>query len=135
MGWQTAELPLSPHEDLPDLGEGLAGLRWSCGCTGIALTDRETAVLEQLAEGKSTSAAARSLYVSPQAITYHVGNLLAKFGCTSRTGVVSRAFVLGMLARTWPPRVIDRPAGQGRGHATRTCRRHVKDFNRRRTLV
>lgn len=135
MVWQTAELPPSPLNDLPDLGEGLADLRWPCGCTRIALTVRETAVLEQLAEGKSTSAAARSLYVSPQAITYHVGNLLAKFGCTSRTGVVSRAFVLGMLARTWPPRVIDRSPGQGRGDATRTCRRHVKDFNRRRTLV
>ena len=135
MGWQIAEFPPSPVQDLPDLGEGLAGLRLSCGCIRIGLTDRETAVLEQLAEGKSTSEAAKSLYVSSQAITYHVGNLLAKFGCTSRTGVVSRAFVLGMLGRTWPPRVLQHPPGQGRGHATGVCAHHVKDFNRRRTLV
>ena len=135
MGWQIAELPPSRMQSLRDLGEGLAGLRLSCGCTRIELTDRETAVLEQLAEGKSTSAAAESLYVSCQAITYHVGNLLAKFGCASRTGVVSRAFVLGMLTRTWPPRVLQHPSGEGRGRATGVCQHHVKDWTRRRTLV
>lgn len=84
----------------------LSDLVRPCGCTRVELTDREEAVLEKLAEGKSTREAAECLYVSHQAITYHVGNLLAKFRCANRTGAVARAFVLGILAPTWPPTVV-----------------------------
>ena len=69
------------------------------------LTRREADVLELVAEGMSTRDMARSLYVSPQAVTYHIGNLLAKFQCSNRAGLVARAFVTGVLLATWPPRV------------------------------
>jgi DNA-binding CsgD family transcriptional regulator len=72
------------------------------------LTPRERSVLELVAGGHSTRAIGRRLYVSPQAVTYHIGNLHAKFECGNRAGLVARAFVLGFLTTSdWPPRVIE----------------------------
>ena len=84
-----------------------------------SLTAREAQVLELLAEGHSTRTIAGLLSVSEQAITYHVGNMLSKFGCESRVGVVARAFVLGYLdSGRWPPRLVSRnPSGEGRTRA------------------
>lgn len=74
----------------------------------FVLTEREADVLVLLAAGLSTGDIARRLYVSRQAVTYHVGNLLAKLQCENRTGLVARAFVLGLLAiDAWPPRLAD----------------------------
>lgn len=89
-------------------------------------------MLEQLAEGKSSREAARSLYVSHQAITYHVGNLLAKFQCANRTGLVARAYVLGILARTWPPRLGPAPHPPT---AITECTREVKELRSSRTFL
>jgi DNA-binding CsgD family transcriptional regulator len=73
------------------------------------LTPRECEVLERIAEGESTREVASGLFVSEQAITYHIGNLLSKFGCENRAGLVARAFVLGYLdSRSWPPRLSRR---------------------------
>ena len=70
------------------------------------LTPRESQVLERIAEGESTREAAARLFVSEQAITYHIGNLFSKFGCDNRAGLVARAFVLGFLdSSSWPPRL------------------------------
>lgn len=70
------------------------------------LTPRESLVLELVAEGHSTRQMAQTLIVSEQAITYHVGNLLSKFACENRAGLVSRAFIFGYLeAFTWPPKL------------------------------
>jgi DNA-binding CsgD family transcriptional regulator len=116
-----------------DAFSDLEHLRRSCGCTLFELTDREAEVLEQLAEGKSTRTAARSLYVSDQAVTYHVGNLLAKFQCTNRTGLVARAFVLCILDRSWPPRVASRALGAKNGGEG--CWHRTKDLQHRRTFT
>ena len=128
-------LPAPAYRQHPDRPEGLAHLRHPCGCARFGLTDREEAVLEQLAEGKSSRAAARSLYVSHQAVTYHVGNLLAKFQCSSRTGLVSRAFVLGILTPTWPPTIVEPVSGRRPDSPSKPCRHEVKDLSRRRTPV
>lgn len=117
------------------ISDGLAHLCRPCGCARFDLTDRERTVLEQLAEGKSSHEAARSLYVSDQAITYHVGNLLAKFQCANRTAMIARAFVLGILSLTWPPRVIDRLGDLGTGPLPSVCRHGVKELTLRRTSV
>lgn len=70
------------------------------------LTPREALVLELVAEGLSTRRIAAILFVSEQAVTYHVSNLLSKFGCENRAGVVARAFVFGYLdPYAWPPRL------------------------------
>jgi DNA-binding CsgD family transcriptional regulator len=113
--------------------EGFVTLVRPCGCTRFELTDREEEVLEQLAEGKSSREAAQCLYVSHQAITYHLGNLLAKFQCTSRTGVVARAFVLGILAPVWPPRIV-RARGPSADEAP-GCSHGVKGLRGRRTFL
>lgn len=77
-----------------------------------ALTARECHVLELIAEGLSTRQIATTLFVTEQAVTYHVGNLLSKFGCGNRAGIVARAYVLGFLDhRSWPPRLT--PSHQG----------------------
>lgn len=84
------------------------GLTWSWPAP--SLTPREEAVLELIAAGWSTRQIAETLVVSRQAVTYHIGNLLAKFQMTNRAGLVGRAFVLGYLDdRRWPPRV---PSGE-----------------------
>lgn len=109
----------------------LVSLRRACGCLRICLTERETAVLEQLAAGKPTMAAAKSLFVSQQAITYHVGNLLAKFQCANRSGLIARAFVLGVLECTWPPRIS---VSSTSARPVEMCRHGVKEFHSDRTL-
>jgi DNA-binding CsgD family transcriptional regulator len=69
------------------------------------LTERELQVLELLASGLSTERIADALWVSPQAVSYHLGNMYAKFGCSNRAGLVARAFVGDVLdASAWPPR-------------------------------
>jgi DNA-binding NarL/FixJ family response regulator len=73
---------------------------------GPKLTPREVGVLELVAAGWSTRRIARVLSVSDQCVTYHIGNLLAKFGTENRAGLVGRAFVFGyLLTDSWPPRV------------------------------
>lgn len=70
------------------------------------LTPREEVVLEFVAAGWSTRRIADALRVSHQCITYHIGNLLAKFQVENRAGLVGRAFVFGYLASNrWPPRI------------------------------
>jgi DNA-binding NarL/FixJ family response regulator len=50
-----------------------------------ALTARELEVLRLLAEGLSNKAIADALGVSPRTINFHLDNLYAKLGVTSRT--------------------------------------------------
>jgi DNA-binding CsgD family transcriptional regulator len=125
--------PLSGGLDDDAWAGELGHLLRPCGCTLFNLTSRELDVLEQLAEGKSTITVARSLFVSHQAVTYHVGNLLAKFQCTNRTGLVSCAFVLGILDCKWPPRVARRP--KDARHSARRCGHRLKELQRRRTHI
>jgi DNA-binding CsgD family transcriptional regulator len=70
------------------------------------LTIAEGTVLELIALGESSQDIATILYRSKQDVDYHVGNLILKFDARNRTGVVSRAFVLGMLSVSWPPHTV-----------------------------
>ena len=125
----TSSFPTPPREVA--WADDLGCLHHGCGCLTVDLTEREAEVLEQLALGRSTGAAAHRLYVSHQAVTYHVGNLLAKFQCDNRTGLVSRAFVLGVLDRTWPPRVT--APVPGASPMSKGCRHQMKGRRRTRT--
>jgi DNA-binding NarL/FixJ family response regulator len=72
---------------------------------GPDLTRQETRVLELIAAGLSTKDAAVVLCVTAKDVDYHISNLISKFDATNRTGVVSRAYVLGYLhGGIWPPR-------------------------------
>ena len=53
--------------------------------------------LKLLSEGYSTCEIAEELCYSEQAISYNIGNLMRRFGCTNRTEMVSRAHEVGVL--------------------------------------
>ena len=72
----------------------------------LYLTQQESRVFELIARGLSSQQVRARLNMSRQAVDYHVGNLISKFGAQNRTGAVSRGFVLGFLtADKWPPQV------------------------------
>ena len=53
--------------------------------------------LRLVARGLSTAEIAQELNYSEQAITYHLGNLMRRFGCSNRTEMVSRAHEAGVI--------------------------------------
>lgn len=58
---------------------------------GADLTDREFAVLELAAQGRTNSSIARTLGVSPRTIAKHLEHVYRKLGVTSRAAAVHRA--------------------------------------------
>jgi DNA-binding CsgD family transcriptional regulator len=58
---------------------------------GADLTDREFAVLELAAQGRTNSSIARALGVSPRTIAKHLEHVYRKLGVTSRAAAVYRA--------------------------------------------
>jgi DNA-binding CsgD family transcriptional regulator len=83
----------------------------TCPCPDPVLTDSERRVLVGVAAGLSTREIAAMLFVSRQAVAYHIGNLLRKFQAGNRAGLVSKAFVAGVLSTDgWPPYVTAKAA-------------------------
>lgn len=67
-------------------------------------TNSELRVLLLVALGLPSREIAERLWVSRQAITYHIGNLFMKLRAESRAGLVARAYAVGILAPgVWPP--------------------------------
>ena len=79
---------------------------------GLVLNTRQAEILEHLATGARTNRIAAALYLSPQAVSYHITQMLTQFAVESRTGLVARAYHYGVLdVNQWPPRVSnDAPA-------------------------
>ena len=70
------------------------------------LTPAELRVLQLVAIGLTSREIAERLWVSRQAVTYHIGNLFMKLRADSRAGLVARAYANGVLSPgTWPPAV------------------------------
>jgi len=61
------------------------------------LTSRETAVLEQMAKGKSSKEIARALEISPQTVKNHISHVFSKLGVTDRTSAVLIALRHGWI--------------------------------------
>ncbi|MFG2086349.1 MULTISPECIES: response regulator [unclassified Spirillospora] len=68
-------------------GRSADGARWH-----EQLTEREGDVLRLMAKGRSNAEIARELYVSPQTVKTHVGNILAKLQARDRTQAVILAY-------------------------------------------
>ena len=62
------------------------------------LTDRETEVLRQLAEGKSNKEIARALTIAEKTARTHVSNILGKLGVASRTQAALHAVRSGLVS-------------------------------------
>ena len=63
-------------------------------------------MLKLVAEGLPSKEVAPILGVTPQAVEFHIRNLLSKFDCQNRTSLVAKAFVYGFLdPQAWPPKL------------------------------
>ncbi|MNR57989.1 Transcriptional regulatory protein LiaR [compost metagenome] len=62
-----------------------------------ALSTRETAVLELLAEGLSNREISERLYISTNTVKAHIKHINSKLGVTRRAQAVMRAKTIGLL--------------------------------------
>jgi DNA-binding CsgD family transcriptional regulator len=62
-----------------------------------ALTPREREVLILIAQGKSNREIAEELFISQKTTEIHVGHILSKLGCTSRTQAATLALAHGLV--------------------------------------
>ena len=81
---------------------GRTGVRRGClrglACTADGmLTPRETEVLALLRKGASNAQIGRALAISELTVKSHIRSMMEKLQASDRTGVVGRAFDLGLL--------------------------------------
>lgn len=62
------------------------------------LTERETEVLKQLAQGQTNREIAEALFISEETVKSHVGNILSKLHLAHRTQAVIYALKQGMIS-------------------------------------
>ncbi len=74
-------------------------------CEAVAhFTDREVQVLVELASGHTNTQIASRLHLSAATIGHHVERMIKKSRAGSRTDLVARAIMAGIIAGdTWPP--------------------------------
>ena len=76
-----------------------AGVRMSlsAGDHLTALTSRERAVLDLMADGLIAAAIARQLGISPRTVSKHIESIYRKLGTHDRTSAVLRGQAMGYL--------------------------------------
>lgn len=72
------------------------------------LTERETDVLGQLAQGASNKEIAHSLSLGEKTVKTHVSNILSKLGVQSRTQAALKATQLGLVTPSTMPQARNR---------------------------
>ncbi|MBR8642533.1 response regulator transcription factor [Streptomyces tuirus] len=73
---------------------------------GAGLTGREAEILGKLAEGRSSADIAALLSLSKRTVGFHISNILAKLGASSRAQAVAYAYQSGLLR---PPTGLGKP--------------------------
>ena len=63
---------------------------------GVEMTERELEILRLVARGQSNADIARTLYVTPKTVKFHLTNIFAKLGVTNRTEAAAYAFNRGL---------------------------------------
>ncbi len=63
---------------------------------GVEMTERELEILRLVARGQSNADIARTLYVTPKTVKFHLTNIFAKLGVTNRTEAAAYAFNKGL---------------------------------------
>jgi DNA-binding CsgD family transcriptional regulator len=63
----------------------------------LGISDRELAVLHEIAAGRSTKEIAAALHVSPNTVKTHVARLFEKLGAKRRADAVNKARELGLV--------------------------------------
>jgi DNA-binding CsgD family transcriptional regulator len=74
-----------------------AFVRNDAALKSLGVTDRELAVLEHLAAGRSNKEIARLLDISPNTVKTHIANLFGKIGSERRTQAIQKARELGIV--------------------------------------
>ena len=69
------------------------------GAKAAGLTDREVAILTELASGKSNDEIAKELWVTQQTVKFHLTNVYRKLGAKNRADAVRQAYQLGLIQR------------------------------------
>jgi two-component system NarL family response regulator len=67
---------------------------------GEQLSDRETTILKQLAQGKSNNEIAQSVDITESTVKFHMNNILSKLHVSDRTQAVLVAIRKGLLRVT-----------------------------------
>jgi DNA-binding NarL/FixJ family response regulator len=68
--------------------------------TPAALTERETEVLQLLAQGKPNKEIAAALVISERTVKFHISSILQKLGAGNRTEAVTIAAQRGLVKIT-----------------------------------
>lgn len=89
-----AGLVVMPAASLADL---LPELRTAAEALSEPLSDRESEVLNLIAEGHSNKLIAQSLSISEHTVKTHVASIFEKMGVSSRTEAVSQAIRRGLV--------------------------------------
>ena len=63
----------------------------------IQLTQRERQCLDCVADGLVTSEIAEKLEIQERTVSSHIGNILRKLSCNTRSEAVAHGFRLGLL--------------------------------------
>ena len=69
------------------------------GAKAAGLTEREIAILTELASGKSNDEIAKELWVTQQTVKFHLTNIYRKLGAKNRADAVRQAYQLGLIQR------------------------------------
>ena len=87
------------------------------------LTATNARILCRVAAGDTNDEIGSALYLSRQAVAYHVASLLRALDARNRVALVARAYALGLLRpHVWPPLLQEAHAGAEADEVARSNR-------------